>query len=71
MRHKAQHVPIIPRALWPGTSQRADGLGIHVEIFISLLTIPTFYKQLTILKIIWHRQTDWEHYVRDQPFRGA
>ena len=37
-----------------GTSSHpTDGLGIHVEIFISPLTIPTFYKQLTILKIIW------------------
>ena len=37
-------------------SQPADGLGIHVEIFISPLTMPTFYKQLTILKIIWQRR---------------
>ena len=46
--------PWSPLCRAAGTSSHpTDGLGIHVEIFISPLTIPTFYKQLTILKIIW------------------
>ena len=53
---KPNMLPLYPALCsQPSPSQPADGLGIHVEIFISPLTIPTFYKQLTILKIIWEQ----------------